>query len=184
MAREEEHREYHEDSGRPVIPWSVKNKLFMAQKGKCFYCGYTHRKGYLEVDHKFPASRGGGEEIENLQLLCTRCNMRKGIQSDEEFRERYRRLLPTDASIPASPIHQSLFSDETQRTQASRQVRAIYRERLASYRWGRWNIYILLAEAALELARLLVEAVVSLILTSFRGARILWRWCFNRGRMD
>ncbi len=184
MAQEEELQKYHEDSGRPVIPWSVKNKLFMAQKGKCFYCGYTHRMKYLEIDHMYPASGGGGDDIGNLQLLCTQCNMRKGIQSDEEFRSRYWRLLPPDGSIPSSPIHQSRFSDETQRTRASRQVRAIYRERFTAYRWGRWNIYFLLAEAALGLARLLVEAAVLLMLASIRGAQFLWRRRFSRDRSN
>ncbi len=135
MAQEKEPEEYFEDSGRPVIPWSVKNKLFMAQKGKCSYCGTIHRMGYLEIDHMYPFSRGGSDDIDNLQLLCVPCNMRKGIQSDEEFRDRYRRLLPADGSIPASPIGQSLFSEETQRTRASAEVRSIYYDRFMSYRW-------------------------------------------------
>ena len=101
---------------RVVFPRHVKNALFRAQKGRCSYCGRTHRIRYLEIDHKFPSSRGGGNQIDNLQLLCTPCNMRKGIQSDQEFRRRYHRLLPRDGSIPVSPIPQEEFSDETQRT--------------------------------------------------------------------
>ncbi len=60
--------------------------------------------------------------------------MRKGIQSDEEFRRRYGRLLPVDGTIPCQPISQEDFADETQRTRASREVRAIYRERFSAYR--------------------------------------------------
>ena len=101
---------------RVIFPRSVKNQLFTAQRGKCSYCGHTHRMRYLEIDHKYPFSRGGGDEIDNLQLLCISCNMRKGIQSDEEFRYRYQRLLPADGSIPHPPIPQDYFSDETQRT--------------------------------------------------------------------
>ena len=56
--------------------------------------------------------------------------MRKGIQSDEEFRYRYQRLLPTDDSIPSAPIPQDSFTEETQRTRAPREVRSIYHERL------------------------------------------------------
>ena len=98
---------------RDPIPWRVKNQLFTAQKGRCAYCGRTHRIRYLEIDHRWPVSRGGGDEIQNLQLLCTPCNMRKGIQSDEEFRSRYWRLLPDDDSIPYPPIPQDDFSEET-----------------------------------------------------------------------
>lgn len=60
--------------------------------------------------------------------------MRKGIQSDEEFRRRYQRLLPADGSIPSSPISQDSFSEETQYTRAPRAVRAIYHKRFAAAR--------------------------------------------------
>ena len=117
-----------------IFPKSVKNNLFMAQKGRCAYCGRLHRIRYLEIDHKHPFSRGGGDEIDNLQLLCSPCNMRKGIQSDEEFRRRYWRLLPDDGSIPTPPIPQEVFATETQVTRAPYEVRAIYSERFAAAR--------------------------------------------------
>ena len=181
MAREEQYEEHHDDSGRPVIPWGVKNKLFMAQKGKCFYCGTIHRMGYFEVDHMYPFSRGGSDDIGNLQLLCAPCNMRKGIQSDEEFRSRYRRLLPADGSIPQQPIPQSLFRDETQRTRASAQVRGIYRDRFMSYRWRRESIFfLLLAEATLGLAQLIGSMALNVILVASRGMRFLWRQLWRR----
>ena len=60
--------------------------------------------------------------------------MRKGILSDEEFRRRYQRLLPADGSIPAPPIPQDIFSEETQYTRAPREVRAIYHERFSAAR--------------------------------------------------
>lgn len=120
----------------------------MAQKGRCSYCGRTHRLRYLEIDHKHPVSRGGGNEIGNLQLLCVPCNMRKGIQSDHEFRRRYRRLLPADGSISHYPIPQDEFTAETQRTRASREVRAIYHERFSAYRRSHDGGFGLLVAAA------------------------------------
>ena len=148
------------DTHRVVFPRTVKNQLFMAQKGRCFYCGRTHRVRYLEIDHKYPISRGGGNEIGNLQLLCTPCNMRKGIQSDEEFRRRYRRLLPADGSIPYHPILQDDFTDETQRTRASREVRAIYHERFSAYRrsqGGGWGLLVAAAAIAIIAATVLAQ---------------------------
>ena len=148
------------DTHRVVFPRTVKNQLFMAQKGRCFYCGRTHRVRYLEIDHKYPLSRGGGNEIGNLQLLCTPCNMRKGIQSDEEFRRRYKRLLPDDGSIPQHPIPQHDFTDETQRTKASREVRAIYHERFSAYRrsqGGGWGLLVAAAVIVIIVAALIVQ---------------------------
>ena len=31
----------------------------------------------LHIDHIFPASKGGGSQFENLQFLCSRCNLTK-----------------------------------------------------------------------------------------------------------
>ena len=123
------------DPGRRRVhfPRIVKNKLLKAQRDKCAYCGQTHHSRYLRIDHKYPFSRGGSDEIDNLQLLCNPCNMRKGILSDEEFRHRYQRLLP-DGSIPSSPIPQALFTEETQRTNNPQNVRAIYNARFTAAR--------------------------------------------------
>ncbi len=115
--------------GRIIFPARVRHALFVEQQGRCRYCGRRMSSRYLEIDHKWPVSRNGGDELANLQLLCTACNLRKGIQTDEEFRSRYWRLLPRDEAIPNPPIPQTAFSEETRRTRASRTVRSIYRDR-------------------------------------------------------
>ena len=84
----------------------------------------------MEIDHKKPVIRGGRNETANLQLLCVACNMRKGIQTDKEFRRRYRRFMPKDGSVPMRPIAQVEFSEETLRVPASRAVRRLHRRRI------------------------------------------------------
>jgi 5-methylcytosine-specific restriction endonuclease McrA len=42
---------------------------------KCVLCG---RMDDLTVDHIVPILDGGTNDIENLQILCARCNKRKG----------------------------------------------------------------------------------------------------------
>jgi len=52
---------------------------------KCQRCGRspaTHREIYLHVDHKKPFSKGGSNNIENLQTLCNKCNLGKGAEAD------------------------------------------------------------------------------------------------------
>lgn len=120
--------------GRIIFPPRVKNSLFVEQRGRCMYCGRRMSRRYLEIDHKWPVSRNGGNERANLQLLCTACNLRKGIQTDEEFRSRYWRLLPPNRTIPDPPIPQNAFTEETQRTRASPEVRSIYRDRFVNAR--------------------------------------------------
>ena len=124
------------DAGRIVLPHRVKQALFREQRGRCRYCGLTHRIGHLEIDHKWPVSRGGGNDMSNLQLLCRACNMRKGIQTDQEFRRRYGRLMPADGGIPNPPVSQAQFAGETQRTRAAPNVRRIYHRRFSKYRRG------------------------------------------------
>ena len=126
--------DYIPDYGRVIFPDRIKQSMFRAQRGRCNYCGRTHRIRYLEIDHKQPVSRGGSNATDNLQLLCTPCNMRKGIQNDEEFRSRYRRTMAPPGIIPNPPIPQEDFTEETQMTRASREVRSIYNERFTNYR--------------------------------------------------
>lgn len=47
----------------------------------CAYCGGTDR---LRLDHKLPPSRGGTDDLGNLQMLCADCNSHKGNRTEEE----------------------------------------------------------------------------------------------------
>lgn len=61
-----------------------------------FRCHYCNRSGGTDlgpddrpwhVDHKHPISRGGPDEDDNLALACKRCNLTKGAQPYDLFRE-------------------------------------------------------------------------------------------------
>jgi len=57
---------------REHIPSSIRKRILSA--GSCISCGSTER---LTVDHKIPVSKGGSNEIQNLQCLCSTCNTQK-----------------------------------------------------------------------------------------------------------
>ena len=51
----------------------------------CQFCGRKSPEVKLEIDHKFPKSKGGKDELENYQVLCRECNNGKGDYILKEF---------------------------------------------------------------------------------------------------
>lgn len=48
----------------------------------CANCGSTNNP---HIDHIVPLSRGGGNELDNLQILCMSCNFSKGTKTMAEW---------------------------------------------------------------------------------------------------
>lgn len=59
--------------------------LVEAHRGRCGYCGNVRP---LHADHRLPLERGGTSAIENILPACARCNLRKHLMTEEEFRAR------------------------------------------------------------------------------------------------
>jgi hypothetical protein len=57
------------------IPHDVKTAVWQRDSGQCIQCGASD---YLEFDHIIPHSKGGANTVNNVQLLCRRCNLAKG----------------------------------------------------------------------------------------------------------
>ncbi len=62
---------------------SIKKKVFERDGRFCSVCGSSEK---LNVDHIMPVSRGGFTVLENLQVLCEKCNLQKGNKTMEEFK--------------------------------------------------------------------------------------------------
>ena len=69
---------------RPPIPKSVQRAAYQRDSYTCVQCGLqgrgeTHEekvKGFA-IDHVIPNAAGGSSELENLQILCRKCNSSK-----------------------------------------------------------------------------------------------------------
>lgn len=76
---------------------SGKTRLDVMERDdyKCQMCGRTVEDGVkLHIDHIVPVSKGGGNDIDNLQVLCHECNLAKHDRMDlkatrEKIGERY-----------------------------------------------------------------------------------------------
>ena len=60
---------------REPIPRDVKHAVWARDEGRCVECDSDFD---IQYDHVIPLSMGGANTVENLQLLCARCNQRKG----------------------------------------------------------------------------------------------------------
>ena len=68
---------FGEQPKRPPIPREVVDAVYRRDGGRCVYCGSTEN---LQLDHIIPFSKGGATILENLQLLCQKCNLEKSNQ--------------------------------------------------------------------------------------------------------
>ncbi len=118
---------------RLTWPKGLKRSLMRRQDNTCTYCGYRRIAASMEIDHIIPVVRGGSNDESNLQVICHSCNRRKGLQTDEEFRERYARLVPRTALTPPKRrISQREFREETRLTSQTESVQEFRKTRFIS----------------------------------------------------
>lgn len=60
---------------RRKIPDAIRTAVHERDGWKCLHCG---SKEGLSLDHIYPHSKGGSDDLDNLQTLCRPCNSRKG----------------------------------------------------------------------------------------------------------
>ena len=63
----------------------VRTMLLKSYGSGCQYCGKCLVIQNMVCDHLEPISNGGPSILSNLQMICARCNTRKGPLTHEEF---------------------------------------------------------------------------------------------------
>lgn len=59
------------------LRYSMRKHIMLVYDYTCQYCNSRKNEANLEVDHIYPRSLGGSDELENLTLACNVCNQRK-----------------------------------------------------------------------------------------------------------
>ncbi|WP_218031488.1 HNH endonuclease [Paenibacillus kobensis] len=87
-AMDDEHipAKVHHSQRSRAIPLGVRFKVLERDKGTCKLCGRAPADGVkLHVDHIVPFSLGGLTVMDNLQTLCSECNIGKSNRSVERY---------------------------------------------------------------------------------------------------
>ena len=63
----------------------IRHLLLKSYGKKCKYCDYNMTIKNTVCDHIIPLSLGGKSILNNLQMICARCNTRKGTLTDRQF---------------------------------------------------------------------------------------------------
>jgi len=63
---------------RRKMPQKTSSAVFERDRYACVHCGTNER---LTVDHIWPVSKGGDDDLDNLQTLCHSCNSKKGART-------------------------------------------------------------------------------------------------------
>jgi diadenosine tetraphosphate (Ap4A) HIT family hydrolase len=69
------------------ISGTLRYEVLKRARFRCELCGIPADEKALQVDHIRPRSRGGADDISNLQALCYSCNAMKRDRDDADFRD-------------------------------------------------------------------------------------------------
>ena len=78
----------------------LRKLLYESYGRECIYCDQNLVVSNMACDHIIPLSMGGGSIIDNLHIVCGRCNTRKGPLTDKD----YRKLLESLAKLPEDVV--------------------------------------------------------------------------------
>lgn len=73
---------------RKNFPQSTRIAIYNNAEGRCAICGDFVPYDEFTIDHIEPLSKGGDNEMDNLQCTCRFCNFLKGNLPDQQFMDK------------------------------------------------------------------------------------------------
>jgi diadenosine tetraphosphate (Ap4A) HIT family hydrolase len=73
-------------SAAETIPDDLRYQALKDSDGRCELCGATKQQRPLHVSHIIPPTREGKTELDNLQVLCSKCSDTKSSMNRTDFR--------------------------------------------------------------------------------------------------
>jgi ATP adenylyltransferase len=86
LARRGDRMWQHRRLAEGYISGTLRYEVLKRAKFRCELCGISAEDKALQVDHIVPRSKGGADDITNLQALCDSCNAMKRDRDDTDFR--------------------------------------------------------------------------------------------------
>ena len=72
------------------IPLNLRRSVIERDGLHCVYCDEDLTDKEIHLDHVIPESKGGTTSYNNLQVTCRKCNLSKGILTEDEFMSKLR----------------------------------------------------------------------------------------------
>lgn len=92
---------------------AVRERIFNATGGKCFYCGCDLELGSFQVDHLKPKADGGIDSF-NRVPACGDCNRIKASKTIEEFRSTIESYVNNDVHARLIAKHMGLKRNDVE----------------------------------------------------------------------
>lgn len=67
------------------VPGTLRYEIIKRARGRCEACGVSNQERALQVDHIVPRTKGGSNDLSNLQALCSACNAQKHDRDLTDF---------------------------------------------------------------------------------------------------
>lgn len=64
---------------------STRLALYLRDDFTCAYCEQKFDRGFLQIDHIIPISKGGSNDTTNLVTACCKCNNEKSAKDIFEY---------------------------------------------------------------------------------------------------